>query len=91
MGAGIIQFSDETYHGGGTVYAKPVKSVYAAKTYVSPKKAESVLKQLHGSYRNRNTVLLEGAVIWEVDYDFLQGKLYLPEKKEGNSNDNAKS
>lgn len=81
MGAGIIQFSDGTYHGGGTAYLKSVKSVYAAKTYISPKKAESVLKQLHGTHRDCNTELVEGAVIWEVDYDFLRGKLYLPEKQ----------
>lgn len=74
--AAIIQFSDGTYHGGGTSYPKPVKSVNAAKTYVSPNKAKSVLKILNGCRGDRFKEMIDGAIVWELEYNFLKGHKY---------------
>lgn len=74
--AAIIQFSDGTYHGGGTAYLKPVKKIAAAKTYTSPKKALAILRQLHVSRHARYEDMIEGAVVWEVEYNFVKGFQY---------------
>lgn len=59
-------FGDETYHKGGTSWARPVKTLNAAKTYISPKKAQSVLDQLAESYSPDNP-LLNGAKVISVN------------------------
>lgn len=74
--AAIIQFSDGTYHGGGTSYPKPVQNVHAAKTYISVNKAQAVLKILIGSRRHRFKDMVDGAIVWELDYNFLKGHKY---------------
>lgn len=71
--AAIIQFSDGTYHGGGTAYLKPVQNVYAAKMYVSPNKAKSVLKILNGCRGDCFKEMIDGAIVWELEYNFLKG------------------
>lgn len=74
--AAIIQFSDGTYHGGGTAYLKSVKNVSAAKTYISVNKALAVLRELHGHRHDRYTEHIQGAIVWEVDYNFVKGHRY---------------
>lgn len=74
--AAIIQFSDGTYHGGGTAYLKPVKNVNAAKAYISVNKAQAVLKILNRSRRDRFKDMIDGAIVWELDYNFLKGHKY---------------
>lgn len=64
--AGVIQFGDGTYHKGGTNWVKPVKTLNAAKTYVSPKKAQSVLDQLVSSYHPSNP-FINGAKVISVN------------------------
>lgn len=74
--AAIIQFSDGTYHGGGTAYLKSVKNVNAAKTYISVNKALAVLKILNGSRHDRYEEMIDEAIVWEVDYNFVKGYQY---------------
>lgn len=74
--AAIIQFSDGTYHGGGTAYLKPVQNVNAAKTYISVSKAQAVLKILNGTRKDRFKEMVDGAIVWEVDCNFLRGHKY---------------
>ncbi|WAX12474.1 hypothetical protein EC55P1_00082 [Enterococcus phage EC55P1] len=77
--AAIIQFSDGTYHGGGTAYTKPVKDANFAKTYISRAKALSVVKILNKDYWYTGgdfQKLLEGAIVWDVKYDFVKGHNY---------------
>lgn len=76
MGAAIIQYADGTYHGGGTSYLNPKKSIYAAKTYTSVKKAQAVLRELLGNRGRRYEEMLNGAIVWELDYIFLKGNKY---------------
>ncbi|WAX12509.1 hypothetical protein EC55P2_00019 [Enterococcus phage EC55P2] len=73
--AAIIQFSDGTYHGGGTAYLNSVENVNSAKTYISVNKARSVLRILKGK-RRRYEEMIDGAIVWEVDYNFLKGHKY---------------
>lgn len=74
--AAIIQFSDGTYHGGGTAYLNSVKNVSSAKTYISVNKARAVLRTLNGSWHDRYEEMIDGAIVWEVDYNFLKGHKY---------------
>lgn len=74
--AAIIQFSDGTYHGGGTAYLKPVQNVNAAKTYISVSKAQAVLKILNGTRKDRFKEMVDGAIVWELEYNFLRGHKY---------------
>lgn len=66
--AGIIQYADGTYHAGGIVYVRPVKNIYAAKTYVSPKKAQSVLNIL---VKNHPCNATHGAKVLPVGFIIL--------------------
>lgn len=61
--AGVIQFGDGTYHKGGTRWAKPVKTINASKTYVSPNKAQAVLTQLAETYSPDNPLIAGAKVI----------------------------
>lgn len=74
--AAIIQFSDGTYHGGGTAYLNSVQNVNVAKTYISVKKALSVLRILNGSRRDRFKDMIDGAIVWELEYNFVKGHKY---------------
>lgn len=74
--AAIIQFSDGTYHGGGIAYLKPVQNVYAAKTYTSVGMARAVLKALNVTRKDRFKKMIDGAIVWELDYNFLKGHKY---------------
>ena len=74
--AAIIQFSDGTYHGGGTAYLNSVKKVSSAKTYISVNKARAVLRTLNGSHPDRYEEMIDGAIVWELDYNFLKGHKY---------------
>lgn len=74
--AAIIQFSDGTYHGGGTAYLNSVKNVSSAKTYISVNKARAVLRILNGSRHDRYEEMIDGAIVWEVDYNFVKGHNY---------------
>lgn len=75
--AAIIQFSDGTYHGGGTAYLNSVENVSSAKTYISVNKARAVLRILNGSrFGYRYEEMIDGAIVWEVDYNFLKGHKY---------------
>lgn len=77
--AAIIQFSDGTYHSGGTSYPLPVKKVDHAHTYISPKKAMSVVRILKKDYWMNGSdfeKLLEDVTVWEVDYNFVKGYKY---------------
>lgn len=74
--AAIIQFSDGTFHGGGTVNIKPVKEAERAKSYVSVKKAKAALRSLNGTYKDRWNEQIEGAIVWEVEYIFVKGYKY---------------
>lgn len=76
MGAAIIQYADGTYHGGGTAYLKPKKSIYAAKTYTSVKKAQAVLRELRGNRWRDYDEMLNGATVWEVEYTLKGGHIY---------------
>lgn len=71
--AAIIQFSDGTYHGGGTSYPKPVKEAELAKAYISVNKAKAALRSLNGAYKDRWNEQIEGAIVWEVKYIFVKG------------------
>lgn len=74
--AAIIQFSDGTYHGGGTAYLNSVQNVNAAKTYTSVNKARAVLRTINGSHNDRYEEMIDGAIVWELDYNFLKGHKY---------------
>ena len=74
--AAIIQFSDGTYHGGGTAYLNSVQNVNAAKTYTSVNKARAVLRTINGSHHDRYEEMIDGAIVWELDYNFLKGHKY---------------
>lgn len=77
--AAIIQFSDGTYHGGGTAYPKPVTKIDHAHTYISPKKAMSVVRILKKDYWGNGgdfEKLLEDVTVWELEYNFLRGHKY---------------
>lgn len=74
--AAIIQFSDGTYHGGGTAYLNSVKNVSSAKTYISVNKARAVLRTLNGRWHDRYEEMIDGAIVWEVNYNFVKGHKY---------------
>lgn len=74
--AAIIQFSDGTYHGGGTAYLNSVQNVNAAKTYTSVNKALAVLRTLNGNRHDCYEEMIDGAIVWELDYNFLKGHKY---------------